>query len=131
MQKVQKKLSETSFQDRLDFAATHSKTSVLRMCNSQCTGLCARDVLRARARFGSNALERKKQNSLASRLVQAFINPFSCILFVLALISCINDMVLPSLSLAFCAREQKCKRCSKTHGYGAHNGELSEGWGCG
>ena len=99
MQKVQKKLSETSFQDRLDFAATHSKTSVLRMCNSQCTGLCARDVLRARARFGSNALERKKQNSLASRLVQAFINPFSCILFVLALISCINDMVLPSLSL--------------------------------
>lgn len=99
MQKVQKKLSETSFQDRLDFAATHSKTSVLRMCNSQCTGLCARDVLRARARFGSNALERKKQNSLASRLVQAFINPFSCILFVLALIACINDMVLPSLSL--------------------------------
>ena len=93
------KLTEISFQDRLHFAATHSKTSVLRFCHASMSGLSAEEVMRSQARFGSNAIERAKSDSALTRLFQAFVNPFSCILFVLALISCANDMILPAFEL--------------------------------
>ena len=41
----------------------------------------------------------KKKKSLAKRLVGAFINPFTAILFCLALVSTITDMIFPYFSL--------------------------------
>ena len=47
-----------------------------------------------RALFGRNELARKKADSILKRLFKAFINPFTVVLIVLAVISCITDYVI-------------------------------------
>ena len=46
-----------------------------------------------RALFGRNELARKKADSILKRLFKAFINPFTVVLIVLAVISCTNRSV--------------------------------------
>ena len=47
-----------------------------------------------RALFGRNELARKKADSILKRLFKAFINPFTVVLIVLAVISFITDYVI-------------------------------------
>ncbi|MDU6535659.1 MAG: HAD-IC family P-type ATPase, partial [Intestinibacter bartlettii] len=42
---------------------------------------------------------KEKKKSLFSRIADAFVNPFTIILFCLALVSCVTDMILPYFSL--------------------------------
>ena len=44
-------------------------------------------------------ITKEKKKSLFSRLADAFVNPFTIILFCLALVSCVTDMILPYFSL--------------------------------
>lgn len=46
-------------------------------------------------RYGANKVTREKKKSLATRLIQAFVNPFTVILFVLAGVSTVTDIILP------------------------------------
>ena len=52
----------------------------------------------SRAEHGSNHVTREKKKSLPRRLAGAFINPFTAILFCLALVAAVTDMILPALS---------------------------------
>ena len=66
------------------------------------TTLCGLDpeaVSVSRAQYGSNKVTHEKKKSLARRLADAFINPFTAILFFLALVSIMTDMVFPYFSL--------------------------------
>ncbi|MEG0616993.1 MAG: magnesium-translocating P-type ATPase [Oscillospiraceae bacterium] len=47
-----------------------------------------------RARYGKNEITHQKSNSLLKRLMCAFINPFTAVLFVLALISVVTDVII-------------------------------------
>ena len=47
-----------------------------------------------RALFGRNELARKKADPILKRLFKAFINPFTVVLIVLAVISFITDYVI-------------------------------------
>ena len=58
-----------------------------------------RDEQNHRIQYGTNKVTREKQKSLAKRLAEAFINPFTAILFFLAVVSIMTDMVLPYFSL--------------------------------
>ncbi len=49
-----------------------------------------------RAAFGANALEGRPEDTVAHRLRRAFVNPFSVVLFVLAGISFVTDVLLAS-----------------------------------
>ena len=49
--------------------------------------------------MGQTKLPMKKEKSLGKRLAGAFINPFTAILSVLALVSIITDMIFPSFML--------------------------------
>lgn len=49
-----------------------------------------------RAAFGANALEGRPADTVAHRLRRAFVNPFSVVLFVLAGISFVTDVLLAS-----------------------------------
>ena len=53
----------------------------------------------SRTKYGTNKVTHEKKQSLAKRLAGAFINPFTAILFCLAVVSTMTDMVFPYFSL--------------------------------
>ena len=83
---------------RIEFAATHTAPEVLAALHTGPTGLEPRSVEQSRAEHGSNRVTREKKKSLPRRLAGAFINPFTAILFCLALVAAVTDMILPALS---------------------------------
>lgn len=95
----QKNTVDVSHEERLTFAATHSKTAVLGYVQSSQEGLTEREVINHRARYGTNYITHKREKSPVHQLIEAFINPFTAILFVLAIISGLNDVVFPLLSM--------------------------------
>ena len=58
---------------------------------------CSREqVEKSRRQYGENRLSRRAGDTLLYRLRRAFINPFTVVLFVLALISFVTDVLLAS-----------------------------------
>ncbi len=94
---------KTAFRDeqnsRIQFAATNSISEVLKNLHSSLHGLDENAVAESRNTFGSNKVTHEKRKSLARRIAAAFINPFTAILFCLALVSGMTDMVFPHFSL--------------------------------
>ena len=84
---------------RLEFAATNPLKEILKSLHTTFRGLSAEDVAISRSKYGSNKVTREKRKSLAKRLTEAFINHFTAILFCLALVSTMTDMVFPYYSL--------------------------------
>ena len=80
-------------------AATHSIKDVLNNLNTTLCGLSDEGVVANRSKFGTNKVTHQKKKSLLQRLAGAFINPFTAILFCLALVSTITDMVFPYMEL--------------------------------
>ena len=79
--------------------ATNHIKEVLQAFNTTIRGMEVDDVAKNREKYGSNKVTHEKKKSLAQRLAGAFINPFTAILFFLALVSTITDMILPKFSL--------------------------------
>ncbi len=93
---------EAQRQDRLDRlrrAAASGAGEVLDELEATRRGLDTADVPARRARWGVNRVTREKKKSLPRRLAGAFVNPFTAILFCLAAVSAVTDMLLPALSL--------------------------------
>ena len=84
---------------RIQDAATTSSKQVLMSLQAALCGLDEETVLHHRSQYGSNKVTREKKKSLAKRLAGAFINPFTAILFCLALVSTLTDMIFPYFSL--------------------------------
>lgn len=72
---------------------------VLKSLHTTLRGLDEENISVNRTKYGTNKVTREKQKSLAKRLAEAFINPFTAILFFLAMVSIMTDMVLPYFSL--------------------------------
>lgn len=84
---------------RIHFAATHSIKETLKSLNTKLEGLGEKEIASSRFANGNNKITHEKKKPLAKRLASAFINPFTGILFCLAFVSTITDMILPMLSL--------------------------------
>ena len=84
---------------RIQDAATTSNKHVLMNLQAALCGLDEETVLHHRNQYGSNKVTHEKKKSLAKRLAGAFINPFTAILFCLALVSTLTDMIFPYFSL--------------------------------
>ena len=80
---------------RVQYVSTNPAEAVLKSLHATEQGLDAEAVNANRARYGSNMVTRQKQKSLAKRLLEAFVNPFTAILFFLAAVSTMTDMVFP------------------------------------
>ena len=80
-------------------AATSPVNEILKSLNTSFQGLDEEEVSDSRAEYGSNKVTREKQKSLAKRLAEAFVNPFTAILFFLAVVSTMTDIVFPYFSL--------------------------------
>lgn len=84
---------------KIHFSATHQLKDVFKSCNTALCGLSEQDVITSRNKFGNNKVTHEKKKSLPKRLAGAFINPFTAILFCLAVVSAITDMIFPYFSL--------------------------------
>lgn len=84
---------------RIQFAATNPVKEVLKNLHTTLRGLDAETVSVSRTKYGTNKVTHEKRKSLVKRLAGAFINPFTAILFCLALVSTMTDMVFPYFSL--------------------------------
>lgn len=87
---------------RIQFAATHPTQETLGYLNTTLCGLEPGKVEENRSEYGSNKVTREKKKTLPQRLAGAFINPFTAILFCLALVSSFTDMIFPYFSLFGC-----------------------------
>lgn len=87
---------------RIQFAATHPAQETLGYLNTTLCGLEPGKVEENRSEYGSNKVTREKKKTLPQRLAGAFINPFTAILFCLALVSSFTDMIFPHFSLFGC-----------------------------
>ena len=85
---------------RIQHAATNPTKEVLKSLHTTLRGLDDENVSVSRTKYGTNKVTHEKKQSLAKRLAGAFINPFTAILFCLAVVSTMTDMVFPYFSLA-------------------------------
>lgn len=82
-----------------EFAATNPEKEILKGFHTTLLGLDTETVFRNQTKYGTNKVTHEKKKSLGKRLAGAFINPFTAILSVLALVSIITDMIFPSFML--------------------------------
>ncbi len=80
--------------ERLQWATTASADSVVRKLSSE-KGLDDFQVDLCRKQFGNNLVTHEDKDTLLKRLAKAFINPFTTILIVLALVSTAMDIIIP------------------------------------
>lgn len=84
---------------RIHYAAAHNTNEVMQKLNTNFCGLSQDGITESRAEHGTNKVTRQKSKSLPQRLAGAFINPFTAILFFLAIVSATTDMILPYFEL--------------------------------
>lgn len=96
---AQRDQMQQRIEDRMLYAATRPLATVMTWTASNLAGLSPEEVSASRAQYGQNVVTHGKRKSLARRLADAFVNPFTAILFFLAIISALTDMLFPALSL--------------------------------
>lgn len=84
---------------RIELAAMNPIKEVLKNLHTTLRGLEEEQVSANRSKYGTNKVTHEKKKSLPKRLAGAFINPFTSILFFLAVISATTDIIFPYLSL--------------------------------
>ena len=68
---------------------------VLKKFNSSLNGLEEHQVEENREKYGENVIIHGKKKNLIRKITEAFINPFTTILFCLVLISIVTDIIIP------------------------------------
>ncbi len=89
------KLKKEEIIKKLLFASINDIKTVLKKMNSSIIGLDEKVILEHRSTFGKNIIVHGEKKSLLKKLIEAFINPFTAILFFLALVSMITDIIIP------------------------------------
>lgn len=79
--------------ERLRYAAVNEIDQVYAYFDTSAHGLTQERVENARETFGSNIVTHGKKEPLIKRLLNAFVNPFTAILFVLAIVSAFTDII--------------------------------------
>ena len=86
-------LRAESAKERLRYALTHTEAELRAFYGTGKEGLSDAAAAANRERFGSNVLPSAKRKGVLRRLAGAFVNPFTAILFALALVSVFTDIV--------------------------------------
>lgn len=85
---------QNEVRERLLYAAAHSTEQLFQKLGTDEAGLSEPLVDTARETYGCNIVTHGKKESLFKRVCSAFINPFTAILFALALVSSFTDIIL-------------------------------------
>ena len=79
---------------RLKSAATADIDELLESLETTRAGLSEERIEAAREQYGDNTVTRGKKTSLLKHIVNSFANPFTAILFCLAVVSAFTDIIL-------------------------------------
>ncbi len=80
--------------NRLTLAATSAEETIFTSLNASAAGMTDERAEESRDRFGSNILPTSKRTPLGKRLASAFINPFTIVLLILALVSVLTNVAM-------------------------------------
>ena len=80
---------------RMEYAANNDTADILKRLGSTVKGIAKERVKFSKEKYGKNKVTQGKRKSLFKKICDAFINPFTAILFCLAIVSGITDIILP------------------------------------
>jgi len=80
---------------KLAFMAKQDTKNALSALDSTPKGLTEEQAEQHREKFGDNRVTQGRKVTLGQRLMKSFVNPFTGILFVLAIVSTITDIIMP------------------------------------
>lgn len=83
-------------QERLRSAAAADEERVYQLLTSGPVGLTENQAEGMRERYGENAVTQGKKTSVLKLIFDAFINPFTAILIILAVVSLVTEIILAS-----------------------------------
>ena len=83
----------------IDYMATNSLEDIKFYLGTDLDGLSEEAVQKNREKYGANKVKKEKKKSLAKKLEEAFINPFTVVLICLAVVSTVTDIVFPILHM--------------------------------
>lgn len=92
--KAEMKKHRTEVHERLISSAAADVPNLFQTYETSHQGLAEDTVIKHRELYGSNAMAQRKKTPLSKRIMQAFVNPFTAILFVLAAVSVFTDIIL-------------------------------------
>ena len=101
-------LRAESAKERLRYALTHTEAELRAFYGTGKEGLSDAAAAANRERFGSNVLPSAKRKGVLRRLAGAFVNPFTAILFALALVSVFTDIVFAAAGERLRRRRSTC-----------------------
>lgn len=84
---------------RIQYAAVTPIKELLKNLHTTLRGLDEEGVSISSMKYGSNKVTHEKKKSFIKRLTEAFINPFTIVLFVLAVVSTLTDIIFPYFSM--------------------------------
>jgi magnesium-translocating P-type ATPase len=91
---LQEKVKRDELDSKLKFAAGCSIDELYKEYNTSQRGMTGECIEEARDKFGDNTITYEKHDSLFKRIIAAFVNPFTAILFALAMISLFVDVIM-------------------------------------
>lgn len=77
-----------------DFSAQTEVNDVLGAWDSSVNGLTKEKVEASRKRYGTNAITHGEKESLFTKIMKAYVTPFTAVLIILAIISFVTDFLL-------------------------------------
>ena len=81
--------------NKLIFSAVNNTYKVLEVFNSSLEGISEKEADKRLKEYGLNKIPHKNKKTIFKRIAEGFINPFTLILFALALISIFTDILIP------------------------------------
>ncbi|MDR2978261.1 MAG: magnesium-translocating P-type ATPase [Rickettsiales bacterium] len=89
--------SKTSGKQRLLSASREEKQDLLlQYQNNEMTGYNQEQIEQSMDEYGKNIITHKDNQTFAKKLFEAFINPFSAILFLLSIVMIVTDAIIPA-----------------------------------
>ncbi len=92
--KRQKKIGFTYDSERIFLAARQPLQNIFSFCQTTSGGLNEEEVAERRKKYGENIVARERSDKWLIAFIKTFINPFIGILFFLALVSMVIDVLL-------------------------------------
>lgn len=84
---------------RIEHAAQSTLSVLLNEIGTSLSGLSNDLVTLSRNTYGNNEITKGNKKTILQKLMDAFVNPFTAILFFLSVVSAITDMLFPYFSL--------------------------------
>lgn len=81
--------------NKLIFSAVNNTDKVLEVFNSSLEGISEKEADKRLKEYGLNKIPHKNKKTIFKRIAEGFINPFTLILFALAVISIFTDILIP------------------------------------